>query len=489
MYSTAAGVSPILLTRPRQGLPRPAGLDYDVRMKRTKIAALLSADGPREQVIVKGWVRTRRDAKDFSFLEINDGSCLANIQAVVDSDAKGYEHIKDMGTGASVAVTGALIASPGKGQAWEVKASEVELIGGADQDTFPLQKKRHSDEFLRAIAHLRPRTNKFGAAFRIRSELALSVHRFFQDRGFFYLQSPIITGSDCEGAGEMFRVTTMHPGQPLGPEGAKADFFGKEANLTVSGQLSAEPFALALGDVYTFGPTFRAEPSDTARHAAEFWMVEPEMAFADLSDNMDLAEDLLKHCIRDVMERRAGDLELFAKWVDTSLMGTLEKLVADPFERIPYAEAVEILRKAPKSFEYEAAFGKDIQTEHERYLAEEHFKKPVIVYDYPKDIKAFYMRQNEDGRTVAAMDVLVPRIGEIVGGSAREERLDRLEARIAEMNLNMECYDWYLDTRRFGTAPHAGFGLGFERLVMLATGVTNIRDVIAFPRTYKHLEF
>jgi asparaginyl-tRNA synthetase len=442
-----------------------------------------------EQVVVKGWVRTRRDAKDFSFLEINDGSCLANIQAVVDCAAKGFDQIKDIGTGASVAVTGALIPSPGKGQAWEIKAAEVELIGQADQETFPLQKKRHSDEFLRSIAHLRPRTNKFGAMFRIRSELALSIHRYFQERGFFHLHSPIITGSDCEGAGEMLRVTALNPGQALGPEGVKSDFFGKDAFLTVSGQLSAEPFALALGDVYTFGPTFRAEPSDTARHAAEFWMVEPEMAFATLDDNMDLAEDLLKHCIRDVMERRAGDLELFAKWVDTSLMGTLEKLVSEPFERISYAEAVEILRKAPKKFEFEAAFGKDIQTEHERYLAEEHFKKPVAVYDYPKDIKAFYMRQNDDGKTVGAMDVLVPRIGEIVGGSAREERLDRLEARINEMNLGIEHYQWYLDTRRFGTVPHAGFGLGFERLVMLATGATNIRDVIAFPRTYKHLEF
>lgn len=458
-------------------------------MKRTKIATLLAADGPIGQVLVKGWVRTRRDSKDFSFLEVNDGSCLANIQAVVDSAAEGFESIKDIGTGASVAIAGALIASPGKGQAWEIKASSVELIGTADQETFPLQKKRHSDEFLRSIAHLRPRTNKFGAMFRIRSELSLAIHRFFQERGFFHLHSPIITGSDCEGAGEMLRVTTLHPGQPLGAEGVKADFFGKEAFLTVSGQLSAEPFALALGDVYTFGPTFRAEPSDTARHAAEFWMVEPEMAFASLTDDMDLAEDIIKYCIRAVMERRPGDLELFAKWVDTTLEATLRKIVDEPFERIPYAEAVEILRKAPKKFEYEAAFGKDIQTEHERYLAEEHFKKPVIVYDYPKDIKAFYMRQNDDGVTVGAMDVLVPRIGEIVGGSAREERLDRLEARIKEMNLDMSCYQWYLDTRRFGTVPHAGFGLGFERLVMLVTGVTNIRDVIAFPRTYKHLEF
>jgi len=457
-------------------------------MKRTKIAMLLTAAASMDRVLVKGWVRTRRDAKDFSFLEINDGSCLANIQAVVEASAKGFDQLGDIGTGASVAVTGSLIASPGKGQAWEIKASGVELLGAADQETFPLQKKRHSDEFLRSIAHLRPRTNKYSAMFRIRAQLAQSIHRFFHERGFFCIHAPILTASDCEGAGEMFRVTALGPG-PLGSEGVKADFFGKEAFLTVSGQLSLEPFALALGDVYSFGPTFRAEPSDTARHAAEFWMVEPESAFADLTDNMDLAEDILKRCIQDVMDHRPGDLELFAKWVDASLMTTLEKLVAEPFERIPYSEAVKILRRAPKKFEYEAAFGKDIQTEHERYLAEEHFRKPVIVYDYPKNIKAFYMRQNDDGQTVAAMDVLVPRIGEIVGGSAREERLDRLQARVTEMGLNMESYQWYLDTRRFGTAPHAGFGLGFERLVMLATGATNIRDVIAFPRTYKHLEF
>lgn len=458
-------------------------------MKRLKINTVLSATRPMDDVLIKGWVRTRRDSKDFSFLEINDGSCLANIQAVVDVYAQGFDLLKDAGTGASVAVSGKLVASQGKGQAWEIQARSLELIGVADPETFPLQKKRHSDEFLRTIAHLRPRTNKFGALFRIRSELAMAVHEFFRARGFLYLHTPLLTGADCEGGGEMFRVTTLPPGQALGPEGAREDFFGKEAYLTVSGQLSAEPFALALGDVYTFGPTFRAEPSDTARHAAEFWMVEPEMAFADLTDDMDLAEALLTHCIQSVMDRRAGDLELFAKWVDPTLMDTLEKLTAEPFVRLPYAEAVAILGKASKSFEYEPAFGKDIQTEHERYLAEEHFKKPVIVYNYPKDIKAFYMRQNPDGVTVSAMDVLVPRIGEIIGGSAREERLDVLDARITELGLVREHYEWYLDTRRFGTAPHAGFGLGFERLVMLVTGVSNIRDVIAFPRTYKHLEF
>lgn len=458
-------------------------------MKRWTISSLLAAEGPRDEVALKGWVRTRRDAKGFSFLEVNDGSCLANIQVVVDASAEGADRLRDMGAGAAVSVVGGLVPSPGKGQSWEVRAAKVELVGGSDQETYPLQKKRHSDEFLRSIAHLRPRTNKYGALFRIRSELALAVHEFFRERGFVYLHTPILTGSDCEGAGEMFRVTTLAPGAPAGSEAEKSDFFGRPAQLTVSGQLTAEPFALALGDVYTFGPTFRAEPSDTARHAAEFWMVEPEMAFADLEDDMNLGEDLLKHCVRAVMERRPADLELFAKWVDPTLMATLEKLAAESFVRVPYGEAVDILSKASKPFEYQPAFGKDIQTEHERYLAENHFKKPVIVYDYPKDIKAFYMRQNQDGVTVAAMDVLVPRIGEIIGGSAREERLERLQARIAELGLPMEGYDWYLDTRRYGTAPHAGFGLGFERLVMLVTGVTNIRDVIAFPRTYKHLEY
>ncbi|GAB6036215.1 asparagine--tRNA ligase [Fundidesulfovibrio butyratiphilus] len=458
-------------------------------MKRWTISSLLAAEGPRDEVALKGWVRTRRDAKGFSFLEVNDGSCLANIQVVVDASAEGADRLRDMGAGAAVSVVGGLVPSPGKGQSWEVRAAKVELVGGSDQETYPLQKKRHSDEFLRSIAHLRPRTNKYGALFRIRSELALAVHEFFRERGFVYLHTPILTGSDCEGAGEMFRVTTLAPGAPAGSEAEKSDFFGRPAQLTVSGQLTAEPFALALGDVYTFGPTFRAEPSDTARHAAEFWMVEPEMAFADLEDDMNLGEDLLKHCVRAVMERRPADLELFAKWVDPTLMATLEKLAVESFVRVPYGEAVDILSKASKPFEYQPAFGKDIQTEHERYLAENHFKKPVIVYDYPKDIKAFYMRQNQDGVTVAAMDVLVPRIGEIIGGSAREERLERLQARIAELGLPMEGYDWYLDTRRYGTAPHAGFGLGFERLVMLVTGVTNIRDVIAFPRTYKHLEY
>ena len=457
-------------------------------MARMRVREVLGRQEPLAEVTIKGWVRTRRDAKDFSFLEINDGSCLANIQVIVEAGVSGFERIADMGTGSAVAATGPLVPSPGKGQAWEIKASAVELIGTSDPETYPLQKKRHSDEFLRDLAHLRPRTNKYGAMFRVRSELALAVHEFFRERGFVYLHTPILTGADCEGAGEMFRVTTQKPG-PLGPEGLQQDFFGKPAYLTVSGQLAAEPLAMALGDVYTFGPTFRAEPSDTARHAAEFWMVEPEMAFADLSDDMALAEDLLKHTVQAVLDRCTPDLELFAKWVDSSLMATLENLLAEPFPRLPYAEAVDILTGCGKTFEYAPAFGQDIQTEHERYLAEEHFHCPVIVYDYPKEIKAFYMRQNPDGRTVAAMDVLVPRIGEIIGGSAREERFEVMAARIAELGLSRECYEWYLDLRRFGSAPHAGFGLGFERLVMLVTGVSNIRDVIAFPRTYRHLEF
>jgi asparaginyl-tRNA synthetase len=444
----------------------------------TKIKAALAAETPADNILIKGWVRTRRDAKDFSFLEVNDGSCLASIQVVADAAAEGFEQIQDMGTGAAVGVTGALIASPGKGQKWEIRATRLELIGPADPETYPLQKKRHSDEFLRQIAHLRPRTNKYSALFRIRSSLALAIHDFFARRGFVYLHTPILTGSDCEGAGELFKVSAT-----------EADFFGKPAYLTVSGQLAAEPFALALGDVYTFGPTFRAEKSDTPRHAAEFWMVEPEMAFANLADDMDLAEAFLKHLVEHVLTACRDDLELFAKFVDTTILANLETFLDKPFARLPYAEAIEILRASGKTFDYPVSFGLDLQTEHERYLAEAHVKGPVMVYDYPKDIKAFYMRQNDDGTTVAAMDLLVPRVGELIGGSAREERLDVLERRIAELNLPLEAYGWYLDTRRFGSAPHAGFGLGFERLLMMITGITNIRDVIAFPRAYNQLEF
>jgi asparaginyl-tRNA synthetase len=461
-------------------------------MKRTTIKEALRSTSPQEHIQVKGWVRTRRDAKGFSFLEVNDGSCLKNLQVIVDEAVPAYSQLKDVTTGAAVAVEGALVPSPGAGQKWELKAAALDLIGAADPETYPLQKKRHTDEFLRSIAHLRPRTNKYGALFRIRSESAFAVHRFFRERGFYYLHSPILTGSDCEGAGEMFRVTTLPPDSPPPPEGESpiaADFFGKEASLTVSGQLEAELFASALGNVYTFGPTFRAENSNTPRHAAEFWMIEPEMAFADLNDNMDLAEDLVKAMTSQVMDTCREDLELFARFVDKNLLPTLETVAAQTYARLPYAEAVAILKASGRSFEFPIDVGADLQTEHERFLCEEHFKKPVFVFDYPKQIKAFYMRLNEDRRTVAAMDLLVPRVGELIGGSQREERFEVLSRRIAEAGMNADNYWWYLDIRRYGSVPHAGFGLGFERFLMMATGVGNIRDVIPFPRTPKHLEF
>ena len=461
-------------------------------MKRTLIKNVLNSRTAIDRLRVNGWVRTRRDSKGFSFLEVNDGSCLKNLQVIVDEAVPAFSQLKDVATGAAVEIQGALVESPGAGQKWEVKASGVRLLGPADPETYPLQKKRHTDEFLRTIAHLRPRTNKYGALFRIRSESAFAVHRFFRDRGFYYLHSPIITGSDCEGAGEMFRVTTLPlcPPQPSEPGGPFTDdFFGREASLTVSGQLEAELFACALGNVYTFGPTFRAENSNTPRHAAEFWMIEPEMAFADLTDNMDLAEDLVKAMTAHVVENCRDDLELFAKYVDKQLMASLETIVAEPYARLPYADAVQILKSSGRTFEFPVDFGVDLQTEHERFLCEEHFKKPVIVYDYPREIKAFYMRLNEDGRTVAAMDLLVPRVGELVGGSQREERREVLERRILDNGMKLDSYWWYLDLRRFGSVPHAGFGLGFERFLMMLSGVTNIRDVIPFPRTPKHLEF
>ncbi len=461
-------------------------------MKRMLIKNLLNSETASDRIRVSGWVRTRRDSKGFSFLEVNDGSCLKNLQVVVDEALPAFRQLKDVVTGAAVDIEGALVESPGAGQKWEVRAGDVRLLGGADPETFPLQKKRHTDEFLRTIAHLRPRTNKYSALFRIRSESAFAAHRFFRERGFYYLHSPILTGSDCEGAGEMFRVTTLPPCPPPPAEGDgpfAADFFGREASLTVSGQLEAELFACALGNVYTFGPTFRAENSNTPRHAAEFWMIEPEMAFADLNDNMDLAEDLVKAMTTHVMENCRDDLELFAKFVDKHLMESLEAIVAEPYERLPYVDAVDILKASKRAFEFPVDFGVDLQTEHERFLCEDHFKKPVIVYNYPKEIKAFYMRLNDDNRTVAAMDLLVPRVGELVGGSQREERYNTLERRILENGMKLEPYWWYLDIRRFGSVPHAGFGLGFERFLMMLTGVTNIRDVIPFPRTPKHLEF
>lgn len=460
-------------------------------MKRTKITILMKSDKPRDNVLIKGWIRTRRDSKGFSFIEVNDGSCLKNIQVVADNSLCNYEDVKKLATGSAVAIIGNLEASMGAGQKWEMRAETIEILSLAP-DTYPLQKKRHSDEFLRTIAHLRPRTNKYGAVFRIRSELSYAIHKFFRDRGFKYIHSPILTGSDCEGAGELFKVTTLDLMNPPTKDGAvdySLDFFGKEANLTVSGQLSAEMFALALGDVYTFGPTFRAENSNTRRHVAEFWMVEPEMAFCDLTGNMDLAEEMIKYLVTYLMEECFDDLELFAKFVDKGLMSTLRNVASSDYTRLSYEEAVEILSKSGEKFEFDIAFGKDLQSEHERYLTEHHFKNPVMVYDFPKNIKPFYMRLNDDNKTVAAMDVLVPKIGEIIGGSQREERLDVLETRINEMGLSKKNYWWYLDSRRFGTVPHSGFGLGFERLLMLATGTTNIRDVIPFPRTPNSIEF
>ena len=460
-------------------------------MKRFKIMDLMKTDEPIDKVLIKGWVRTRRDAKEFSFIEINDGSCLKNMQVIADADLDNYESIKKLSTGSAAAITGRLVQSKGGGQKWEIQADGVEILSLAD-DAFPLQKKRHSDEFLRSIAHLRPRTNKYGAAFRIRSELAYAIHKFFRDRGFVYIHSPIITGSDCEGAGELFRVTTLDPENiPLkeGRADFDQDFFGTQANLTVSGQLAAEMFALALGDVYTFGPTFRAENSNTRRHAAEFWMVEPEMAFCDLQGNMDLGEDLVKFLVSFIMDTCKADLELFARFVDKKLLPTLENIAASEFIRLPYTEAVDILNRSKQKFTYDISFGKDLQTEHERYLTEQQFKKPVIVYDYPRSIKPFYMRLNDDQTTVAAMDVLVPSIGEIIGGSQREERLEVLEAQMDESEIEKADYWWYLDARRFGTVEHSGFGLGFERMLMLVTGISNIRDVIPFPRTPKNIEF
>ena len=461
-------------------------------LRRTKIVDLLKSDTTKPQVLAKGWVRTRRDAKDFSFIELNDGSCLKNLQIIAHNNLPNYNEVKSLSTGSSVAVTGALVESQGGSQKYEVVADKIEIYSLAPED-FPLQKKKHSDEYLRTIAHLRPRTNKYGAAFRVRSALSYAIHKFFQERGFKYVHTPIITGSDCEGAGEMFQVTTLDlKNPPLLPDGKidySQDFFGKPAHLTVSGQLNGEMYACALGDIYTFGPTFRAENSNTARHAAEFWMIEPEMAFADIHDDMDLAEDMVRFCVTDVMEQCADDIELFAKFVDPTLMETLNNIKNNSFARITYTEAIEIMQKSGKKFEYAPEYGIDMQTEHERFLAEEHFKRPVIVRDYPKEIKAFYMRMNDDNKTVAAMDVLVPRIGELIGGSQREERYELLKKRIEELGMHEEDYAWYLDSRKYGSVPHAGFGLGLERMMMLLTGIANIRDVIPFPRTPKSLNF
>ncbi|MDR0549098.1 MAG: asparagine--tRNA ligase [Deltaproteobacteria bacterium] len=449
------------------------------------IKELLAAREPRPNVLVQGWVRTRRDSRDFSFLEINDGSILGNLQVVVAANSKGYSALKEARLGAAVSVYGDLKESLGQGQKWELGASELVIVGQSDSD-YPLQKKRHTDEYLREIAHLRPRTNKYGAAFRLRSEAALAIHDFFRAKGFFYVHAPIITGSDAEGAGEMFQVTTL---KEFSDPAFKNDFFGHYAALTVSGQLEAELLALALGKVYTFAPAFRAENSNTARHAAEFWMVEPEMAFADLAADMELAESLVKTVAKEVIERRAQDVGLFNQFVEPGLEARLRVLIEADYPKVQYREAIKILTKANKRFEFSPTFGADLATEHEKFLAEEYFLGPVFVYDYPKTLKPFYMRLNDDQETVAAMDLLVPKAGELIGGSQREERLDVLTARLTELGLKADSYWWYLDSRRWGSAPHAGFGLGFERLIMTLTGIANIRDAIPFPRTPKTLAF
>lgn len=448
------------------------------------IKEALASNKTVDDVIICGWVRTRRDSKGFSFLSINDGSCLANIQVIVDDGIPGSESISTATTGSSVKIKGQLVESPGKGQSFEIKALEVEITGIADE-TYPLQKKGHSPEFLRQIAHLRPRSNLFGCVFRTRSRLAYAIHQFFQEKGFVYVHTPIITASDCEGAGEMFRVTTLNEDET----DTNNDFFGKPTYLTVSGQLEVETFACALSNVYTFGPTFRAENSNTTRHASEFWMIEPEMAYCDLEGDMDLAEEMIHYLITDTLEHCAEDLELFGKFVDKGLLERLRSVSDQAFQRISYTDAVKILESSGMEFEYPIEWGMNLQTEHERFLTEEHFKSPVTVHDYPKAIKPFYMRVNDDGKTSAAMDLLVPGIGEIIGGSQREERLDILMKNMEDNNISKEDYSWYSDLRRYGTVPHSGFGLGFERMLMFVTGVANIRDVIPFPRTPGSAEF
>ncbi len=445
---------------------------------KTRIKNILQEKPVGQSVSVAGWVRTKRDTGSFSFIEVNDGSCLANLQIIADEKLANYGvDIKQLSTGSSVMVEGDLKESPAKGQDVELHATRCRVIGKADPETYPLQKKRHSFEFLRDLSHLRPRTNALGAVGRVRSRLSYAVHQFFQDRGFAQVHTPIITTSDCEGAGEMFQVTT-------GQEKTKAEhFFGRPAGLTVSGQLQAEVYAMALGDVYTFGPTFRAENSNTSRHLSEFWMLEPEMAFCDLQGNMEIAEEMLKYLLTDAMTNCVEDMQLFDSFIEKGLLKKLQGVVEKEFTHITYTEAVERLAKADKKFEYPVEWGRDLQSEHERYLSEDVFKCPITVTDYPASIKPFYMRVNEDNKTVAAMDILVPGIGEIIGGSQREERLEVLETRMIEAGIKLADYNWYLDLRRYGSVPHSGFGLGFERLVQFVTGMANIREVIAFPRT------
>jgi asparaginyl-tRNA synthetase len=463
-------------------------------MEKMRVVEARRPEAIGRTVCVQGWIRTRRDSKGgFSFLEVNDGSCLGNLQVIAEAGLPNYEaELKRLSAGCSVTVVGTVKSSGGQGQAAEVLAQQVTVHGWADPEAYPLQKKRHSFEKLREWAHLRPRTNSFSAVTRVRNCVSRSIHNFFQEEGFVYIHTPIITASDCEGAGEMFRVTTLDLNQVPKTEGQvdyTLDFFDRPAYLTVSGQLEAEVFATALSKVYTFGPTFRAENSNTSRHLAEFWMVEPEMAFYELTDNMDLAERFLKRICRDVLAQCDEDMQFFNERIDPTAIETVRQIIDNDFVRLPYTEAVEILNASGAAFEYPVSWGQDLQSEHERYLTEQHFRSPVILYDYPRTIKPFYMRVNDDGRTVRAMDVLAPKVGEIIGGSQREERLDVLQQRMEEQGLNAQSYWWYLDLRRFGTVPHAGFGLGLERVLQFITGMANIRDVIPFPRTPGNAEF
>ncbi|HIJ87090.1 MAG TPA: asparagine--tRNA ligase [Desulfuromonadales bacterium] len=458
---------------------------------KTRIKEIVHQGSCADSCSFSGWVRSIRSSKGICFIVLNDGSTVEGIQVVAESSLLNFSHISRIGTGAALTVSGALVESPAAGQKWEVVATAIEIIGEAD-DSFPLQKKRHTFEYLRTIAHLRPRSNTFGAVFRLRSKLAQAVHRFFSENNFLYVHTPIITASDCEGAGELFRVTTLDAANPPvlnGRPDFSQDFFGRKTGLTVSGQLEGELFALAFGDIYTFGPTFRAENSNTARHASEFWMIEPEMAFATLADNADLAEKFIKYLCRFALDECADDMAFFDRHVENGLLERIRAVAEAEFARMEYGEAIEHLRRSGSAFAYPVEWGLDLQTEHERYITEQIVGGPTFILNYPKDIKAFYMRQNDDGRTVAAMDLLVPKVGEIIGGSQREERLERLEARMTEMGIAREPLWWYLDSRRWGSCPHAGFGLGFERLVMYLSGMENIRDVIPFPRTPRHCEF
>ena len=460
---------------------------------RTKIADLLGSGNVNTEVVVKGWVRTKRGNKNVAFIALNDGSTINNIQLVADVASFEENLLRRITTGACLRAEGLLVESAGSGQPVEIQVRKIEVYGEADPETYPLQKKGHTLEFLREIAHLRPRTNTFGAVLRVRHAMAYAIHKYFNDKGFFYLHTPIITASDAEGAGAMFEVTTLEVGNPPRTEEGKVDysqdFFGRQTNLTVSGQLEGELGAMALSEVYTFGPTFRAENSNTPRHLAEFWMIEPEMAFYELEDNMDLAEDFLKYLIRYALDNCADDLDFLCKMYDNDLLERLKFVLENDFVRLDYTDGIKILQESGRKFEFPCTWGSDLQSEHERYLVEQHFKKPVILINYPKDIKSFYMKQNDDGKTVRAMDVLFPKIGEIIGGSQREESLEKLDRRIDELGMNRDTLWWYIDTRRFGTAPHSGFGLGFERLLLFVTGMANIRDVIPFPRTPNNAEF